>query len=461
MNERMQTAIKQMTAVGRRGKETVAQAQTWMGQLGEREQSGESAYATDRVEQVAGHAVRQGQTAARGGATRATEAGRALFRRKRAVQREKKTAQRTTKVMVSSVKKVVAGAKSLATAIFAAGWVAVLVVVFLCLAAGVLASPMGIFLAGEGGDRGRTMPQVVQSINRDYQARLDEIRATVPHDVVEVSGSRGAWQDVLAVYAVKLTTDPEQGQEVVTLDSHKEQMLRELFWDMNTVSYGTQTVTETVVVETDDGAGNLIETETVQSRVHLIITVSHTSAWDMAEKLGFTQGQTEALQGLLSQEHRGLWAVPLYGMESGGSQLVAVALSQVGNVGGEPYWSWYGFSSRVEWCACFVSWCANQCGYLEDGVLPRFSGCIQGSNWFKARDRWQDRTYVPNPGDIIFFDWTDDHGPDGLCDHVGIVEKMENGMIYTVEGNSGDACRQNRYPVGSFEIYGYGLLNAT
>lgn len=318
MNERMQKAVKRVTATGRRGKETVSYAQKWVDQLGKGDQSGEATYATDQVEQVTGYVARRGQTVAAGGATRATETGRALFRRKRAVQQGKKTAEYTTKVIVNSVKKAVAGAKSLATAIFAAGWVAVLVVVFLCLVAGLLASPMGIFLAGEGGDRGRTMPQVVQSINREYQARLDEICATVPHDMVEVSGGRGAWQDVLAVYAVKLTTDPERGQEVVTLDSHKEQVLRELFWDMNTVSYGTQTVTETVVVETDDGAGNLVETETVQSRVHLIITVSHTSAWDMAEELGFSQEQNEMLQRLLSQEYGELWGMPLYGVGSGG-----------------------------------------------------------------------------------------------------------------------------------------------
>lgn len=93
-------------------------------------------------------------------------------------------------------------------------------------------------------------------------------------------------------------------------------------------------------------------------------------------------------------------------------------------------------------------------------MMPKFAGGLQGSNWFREQGLWQDRTYTPNPGDIIFFDWADGDGPDGLCDHVGIVEKVENGAIHAIEGNSGDACRQNRYPVGSFEIYGFGLLNA-
>lgn len=122
----------------------------------------------------------------------------------------------------------------------------------------------------------------------------------------------------------------------------------------------------------------------------------------------------------------------------------------------EPYWSWYGFDSRVEWCACFVSWCANECGYIEAGVIPKFAACAsQGVPWFQERGLWQDNSYEPRPGDIIFFDW-DDGGQDGSSDHVGIVEKVENGRIYTIEGNSGDSCRQNSYPVGYYEIYGYG-----
>lgn len=139
---------------------------------------------------------------------------------------------------------------------------------------------------------------------------------------------------------------------------------------------------------------------------------------------------------------------------SGSNQaIVEVALTQLGNEGGQPYWSWYGFDGRVEWCACFVSWCADQCGYIESGIIPKFAGCVDGSNWFKGNGQWQDRNYEPQAGDIIFFDWEGD----GETDHVGIVEKCENGVVYTVEGNSGDACRQKQYTVGSSSIYGYGV----
>lgn len=132
--------------------------------------------------------------------------------------------------------------------------------------------------------------------------------------------------------------------------------------------------------------------------------------------------------------------------------IVEVAASQISNVGGEPYWSWYGFTERVEWCACFVSWCANKCGYL-DTFIPKFAGCSTGVQWFKARNQWADRTITPEPGMIIFFDWD----RDGVPDHTGIVEKSENGYIYTIEGNAADSCRKRQYTVGYSYIFGYGI----
>ena len=137
-----------------------------------------------------------------------------------------------------------------------------------------------------------------------------------------------------------------------------------------------------------------------------------------------------------------------------GDAIVDVALSQVGNVGGEPYWSWYGFTNHVEWCACFVSWCADQCGYLDSGTYPKFSGCVFGMQWFQQRGLWLDGSAEPVPGMLIFFDWATQ---DGVPDHVGIVEKVEHGVVYTVEGNSRDMCRQKQYALGSGVILGYGM----
>lgn len=141
------------------------------------------------------------------------------------------------------------------------------------------------------------------------------------------------------------------------------------------------------------------------------------------------------------------------GTRPGSTAVVDIAKAQVGNVGGYPYWSWYGFNSRVEWCACFVSWCYNQMGKSE----PRFAACqSQGIPWFTSRGQWGDRSY-PNiaPGDAIFFDWD----LDGSADHVGIVIGTDGSRVYTVEGNSGDACKVKSYSLDYACIKGYGLMN--
>ena len=141
------------------------------------------------------------------------------------------------------------------------------------------------------------------------------------------------------------------------------------------------------------------------------------------------------------------------GTRPGNQELMELAKQQVGNVGGYPYWSWYGFNSRVEWCACFVSWCYNQAGKSE----PRFAGCEwQGVPWFQSRGQWGARDYENiAPGDAIFFDWD----LDGVADHVGLVLGRDESRVYTVEGNSGDACKIKSYDLNYQCIKGYGLMN--
>ena len=139
-------------------------------------------------------------------------------------------------------------------------------------------------------------------------------------------------------------------------------------------------------------------------------------------------------------------------MGEGNAAIVAVAQAEIGNSGGIKYCEWYGYNYRVEWCAIFVSWVADQCGYLDAGILPKTAGVRPYVDWFIERGQWQGRDYEPVPGDIVFFDWESD----GLADHVGIVEKVEDGLIYTVEGNTGDTCAERRYHVGNAPIYGFG-----
>ena len=141
------------------------------------------------------------------------------------------------------------------------------------------------------------------------------------------------------------------------------------------------------------------------------------------------------------------------GTRPGNQAVVDIAKSQVGNVGGQPYWSWYGFNSRVEWCACFVSWCYGQMGLSE----PRFAACqSQGIPWFQSHGQWGGRDYANiAPGDAIFFDWD----LDGSADHVGIVVGTDGSRVYTVEGNSGDACKIKSYSLTYECIKGYGVMN--
>ena len=139
----------------------------------------------------------------------------------------------------------------------------------------------------------------------------------------------------------------------------------------------------------------------------------------------------------------------------GSEGMVEVARSQLGQVGGEPYWSWYGFPSRVEWCAIFVSWVADQNGYIAEGRFPKFAGCSAGESWFRSAGAWQGRGYQPSPGEVIFFDWDGN----GVPDHVGIVESSDGSTVYTIEGNWGDSVHTDAYPINSPQIHGYGTPN--
>lgn len=371
-----------------------------------------------------------------------------------------KAAVAAAKAIAAAIKAIAAAIKELIAAIAAGGWVAVVVVVVICLVALIVGSCFGIFFSSEDkNDGSQTMREVVVEINQDYQNQLDTIKANNPYDDLEMSGSRAVWPEVLSVYAVKTTTDPDNPQEVASVTEEKKQLLTDIFWEMNDISYRTETDTETEIIESDDGNGNILEETVEVTKTTLYITVSHKTAEQMSDQYRFSDDQDSQLEELLNVDNS-MWLAVLYGIYGSDDMIVQVALSQIGNVGGEPYWSWYGFGSRVEWCACFVSWCADQCGYIETGVIPKYAGCVNGVQWFKDRDQWADNSVEPTPGMIIFFDWDNkgSSGPqDGLSDHTGIVERVENGIVYTVEGNSGNSCAERHYSVGFYEILGYGI----
>ena len=372
------------------------------------------------------------------------------------------TVKAIAKATALAIKAIIAGTKALIAAIAAGGWVAVLVIIVICLIGMILGSVFGIFFSDEDSGTGMSMQTVVQEINTEYDTKLQEEKNSVSYDVLEMSGSRAVWKEVLAVYSVKTNTDQDNPQEVATMDDGKKQLLKDIFWEMNSISSRSESHSETEITETDDGNGNIVQTETTLTKTTLYITVSHKTVEEMADLYGFDAEQREYLVELLKDENNSIWAAVLYGIRYSDDQIVTVALSQVGNVGGQPYSSWYGFGTRVEWCACFVSWCADQCGYIDTGVIPKYAGCVNGVQWFKDRGQWIDGSAEPVPGMIIFFDWDNkgSSGPqDGQSDHTGIVQKVENGIVYTVEGNSGDSCRVNQYSVGHYEILGYGVPN--
>lgn len=336
------------------------------------------------------------------------------------------------------------------------GIVAALVVVLIVSIGMIVGSSFGILFSGEDTGTGMTIRDAIREINLEYETKLLALRAD-EHDSIEMFGSRAVWKDVLSVYAVRETTDPDHPQEVVSVTDEKKRILRDLFWEMNVIEARVETVTKTVTEDYPDVHGHIVTEQHEVTEKVLYIDVRHKSAEEMARKYHFNADQNAQLTELLSPAYNDMWAAALYGITAGDTAIVDVARSQLGIIGGQPYWSWYGFGSRVEWCACFVSWCANECGYIEDGIIPKYAYCPTGADWFKDRGQWAERDITPEPGMIIFFDWARGGRQDGETNHTGIVEKVENGRVYTIEGNSGNACREKSYPIGWYEIYGYGI----
>ena len=391
--------------------------------------------------------VKTAQTAAKASA-KATQ---------RAVQAAKVTAKATAeatkaavKATISAVKAIIAGTKTLISAIIAGGWIAVVIILIVVLFG------CAVSLFGGGSDSNSYTPvsaevEAYEPLIQKYAKQYDipEYVELIKAVMMQESGGRGL--------------DPMQAAEgsFNTRYPHEPNGIKEPEYS---IECGVQELKAALISAEVE---NPIDMEHIKLALqgynfgngYISWAKNNYGGYSYANAVEFSTMQAQRLgwdsYGDTQYVAHVLRYYP-YGraFTSGSSKaIVEVALTQLGNEGGQPYWSWYGFEGRVEWCACFVSWCADQCGYIESGLIPKFAGCVDGSNWFKDNGQWQDRSYEPQAGDIIFFDWEGD----GETDHVGIVEKCENGVVYTVEGNSGDACRQRSYPVGSSVIYGYGL----
>ena len=410
--------------------------------------SKQTAKATIKTSKEAAKAAQKTAKATAKAAKKAAQAARA------AAKAAAKAAKVAVKILIKIVQAIIAAIKSLITAIAAGGWVAVLVIVVIMLIALILCSIFGIFYSGEDSGTGMTMRTAVSDINNEFNQKIEDIKFSNTYDVLDMSGAKAEWKEVLAVYAVKMNMDLDNPQEVMTMDESKKQKLRDIFWDMNEISHNITTESKT----TTSGSGTSA-TETTTTTKTLHITVTHKTADETASQYHFSRDRIDSMHELLDAKYNSLWSSVLHGIVSSNSDIVAVAQEQIGNVGGQPYWSWYGFGSRVEWCCCFVSWCANECGYIDAGVIPKYSVVDDGVNWFKSKGQWIDGSAEPLPGMIIFFDWEYD-GLDGSGDHTGIVEKVEGGRVYTIEGNASDKCQELSYSVGYHEILGYSFYES-
>ena len=360
------------------------------------------------------------------------------------------TAKATAKATVATVKAIIAGTKALVAAIAAGGWIAVLIIMIVVLFGAAVA------MFGGGSDSNSYTPvsaeveayePIIQKYAKEYG--IPEYVELIKAVMMQESGGRGL-DPMQAAEGSFNTKYPHEPNGIKDPEYSIQCGVQELKAALTSAEVESPIDMEHIKLALQGynfGNGYISWAKTNYGGYSYANAVEFST--QQAQRLGWdSYGDTQYPAHVLRYYPYGR------AFTAGGNQaIVEVALTQLGNQGGQPYWSWYGFNSRVEWCACFVSWCADQCGYIESGLVPKFAGCVDGANWFKSNGKWQDRTYEPKVGDIIFFDWEGD----GTTDHVGIVEKCENGTVYTVEGNSGDACKQRQYAVGSSNIYGYGI----
>ena len=355
----------------------------------------------------------------------------------------------TVRATIAAVKAIIAGTKALISALIAGGWVAIVIILIVVL----LGCAVSLF--GGGSDSTSYTPvsaeveaytPLIQKYAKQYG--IPEYVELIKAVMMQESGGKGS-DPMQAAEGSFNKKYPHQPNGIKDPEYSIECGVQELKAALTSAEVESPIDMERIKLALQGynfGNGYISWAKTNYGGYSYANAVEFSAM--QAARLGWEKyGDTQYPAHVLRYYPYGR------AFTSGGNQaIVEVALTQLGNEGGQPYWSWYGFGGRVEWCACFASWCADQCGYLESGIIPKFSLCSDGVNWFKGKGQWQDKNYEPQAGDLIFFDW----GSNGSIDHVGIVEKCENGMVYTVEGNSGDACKQQSYPVGSNSIYGYG-----
>lgn len=295
-----------------------------------------------------------------------------------------KTTIQATKIAIKTtlaiIKAIIMATKALISAIIAGGWVAVVVIIVICLIAMICTSIFGIFFSNEKDVGEKTMSSVIRELNTEFTNKITDIQNNMEHNEYEISSNKAEWKDIISLYAVVISNGEEQ-TDVITLDDNKINKLKEIFWKMNTITSSVSEIEKEY--EITDENGN-IKTEKKKIKM-LHIDVRSKSLQEMIELYNLNTKQKQQLAELRKEEYNSMWSYMLYGSSAGSNDIVEVAKQYIGNIDGQPFWSWYGFSSRVEWCACFVSFCANECGYIEAGIIPKFAGCeSEGVAWFKT-----------------------------------------------------------------------------
>ena len=229
----------------------------------------------------------------------AREAAMQMALRQQTTKMAETAVQKTAQAAGCALRSIIAAAQSLLAAIAAGGSTVVAMVLVICLIGLLIVSPFGIFFSGEDSGTGYTMPEAVSVLNGEFAARIEQIKAENPYDELDMDNAGSAamisnWRDVLAVYAVRTTTDNASPDEVATLTEEKMEILREIFWDMNTITYWTE-----IVPGGKDEADTVILHITVTIKTHL----------QMADEHQFNTEQRRLLEELMQPKYQELFMV--------------------------------------------------------------------------------------------------------------------------------------------------------
>ena len=351
----------------------------------------------------------------------------------------------TALVTAGTIGKVAKWLRKIGSTVFLAGGSGIMVFMIIVL------SVLTYLFSGFSYSRnGTDMTALISEAGNRYRQELEDIKGSIEHDSVEITEDIYSWHEILSLYQI---------HSVKNSDDVTNEM--ESFWELYRSTYdivsGAQETVDVSEIEHVDHDGNTEMVTVEEKNTVLQIDVRKKDIETVFQELGFTAEDRELYYMYLENDSAQLMS--LFGGRQGNSTLVEIARIEIGYTGGEKYWRAYGFTRHAAWCACFVTWCADEAGLIEEGKVPRYALCLNGVKWFKNKGRWLDKGTVPEAGMIIFYDRRagNGYGQDGRSDHTGIVEKVEGNYVYTIEGNWGDKVDTRKVRLDDKTIIGYGM----